>query len=149
MSWSKLESQSPKIAEFSKTRLHNQVAYLATTSKDGAPRVHPFTPIIGEGHFFVFMEPTSPKVNDLRRDARYAVHCAVTDNSGESGEVVVTGKARFIEDAELRALAIKVCPYQYAERYILFEFDVESVMTTEYPDGKAVRKHWKIAEERK
>jgi uncharacterized pyridoxamine 5'-phosphate oxidase family protein len=146
MSWSKLESQSPEIAEFGKTRLHNKVAYLATIRKDGAPRVHPFTPIIGEGHFFVFMEPTSPKGYDLRRDARYAVHCSVTDNSGESGEVVVTGKARFIEDSELRALAIKVCPYQYAERYILFEFDVESVMTTEYPDGQPVRKHWKIEE---
>ncbi len=149
MSWSKVESQSPEIAEFSKARLHNQVAYLATTRKDGAPRVHPFTPIIGEGHFFVFMEPTSPKGNDLRRDARYAVHCGVTDNSGESGEVVVTGKARYIEDSELRALAIKVCPYQYAERYILFEFDVESVMTTEYPDGKAARKRWQIDAERK
>ena len=149
MSWNKLESQAPDIAEFSKTRLHNNVAYLATIRKDGSPRVHPFTPIIGEGHFFVFMEPTSPKGNDLRRDARYAVHCSVTDNSGESGEVVVTGRARFIEDSELRTLAIKVCPYQYAERYILFEFDVDSVMTTEYPDGKAVRKHWKIDEERK
>ena len=113
------------------------------------PRVHPFTPIIGEGHFFVFMEPTSPKGNDRRRDPRYAVHCSVTDNSGESGEVVITGRARSIEDSELRALAIKVCPYQYAERYILFEFDVESVMTTEYPNGQAVRKHWKVDEERK
>jgi len=149
MSWSKLESQSPDIAEFSKARLHNKVAYLATTRKDGAPRVHPFTPIIGEGHFFVFMEPTSPKGNDLRRDARYAVHCSVTDNSGESGEVIVTGKARFIEDTELRALAVKLCPYKPAERYILFEFDVESVTTTEYPDGQAVRKHWKVDEERK
>ena len=149
MSWSKLESQSPDIAEFSKTRLHNKVAYLATTRKDGSPRVHPFTPIIGEGHFLVFMEPTSPKGNDLRRDARYAVHCSVTDNSGESGEVVVAGKARFIEDAELRALAVKICPYKPSERYILFEFDVESVMTTEYPSGEAVRKHWKIDEERK
>jgi hypothetical protein len=71
------------------------------------------------------------------------------DNSGESGEVVVAGRTRFIEDAELRAVAIRVCPYQYAERYILFEFDAESVMTTEYPDGNAVRKHWKVDEERK
>ena len=63
MSWSKLESQSPEIAEFSKVRLHGKVAYLATVRKDSAPRVHPFTPIIGEGHFFVFMEPTSPKGN--------------------------------------------------------------------------------------
>ena len=149
MSWSKLESQSPEIAEFSKIRLHGKVAYLATIRKDGGPRVHPFTPIIGEGHFFVFMEPTSPKGNDLRRNARYAVHCAVTDNSGESGEVVVAGKAKFIEDPELRALAFRICPYTPAERYILFEFDVESVMTTEYPDGQAVRKHWKVDEEKK
>jgi hypothetical protein len=55
MSWNKLESQSPEIAAFGKIRLHNKVAYLATVRKDGSPRVHPFTPIIGEGHFFVFM----------------------------------------------------------------------------------------------
>ena len=147
MNWSKLESQSPEIAEFSKARLHGKVAYLATTRKDGAPRVHPFTPIIGEGHFFVFMEPTSPKGHDLRRDARYAVHCSVTDTSGESGEVVIVGKAKFIEDSEMRALAVKISPYKPAERYILFEFDVESVVTTEYPDGNAIRKHWKVNEE--
>ena len=95
MSWSKLESQAPDIATFAKARLHGKVAYLATIRKDGSPRLHPFTPMIGEGHFFVFMESTSPKRNDLLRDARYAVHCAVTDNSGESGEVIITGKARF------------------------------------------------------
>jgi len=149
MSWDILESQAPDIAEFAKKRLHGKVAYLATIRKDGSPRLHPFTPMIGEGHFFVFMEPTSPKINDLLRDARYAVHCAVTDNSGESGEVIVTGKARFIEDPELRAMTVRVCPYQYAERYILFEFDVESVMLTEYPDGHAVRRRWKIDDERK
>lgn len=149
MSWSKLESQAPDIATFAKARLHGKVAYLATIRKDGSPRLHPFTPMIGEGHFFVFMESTSPKRNDLLRDARYAVHCAVTDNSGESGEVIITGKARFIEDADLRAAAIRVCPYQYAERYILFEFDVEDVLTTEYLEGKPVRKHWKVDEEKK
>ncbi len=117
--------------------------------QDGSPRVHPFTPIIGEGHFFVFMEPTSPKGNDLRRDGRFAIHCSVTDNSGESGEVIITGKAKFIDDPELRALAVRVCPYNPAERYILFEFDPETVMLTEYPNGQAVRKNWKVDEERK
>jgi hypothetical protein len=149
MSWKLLESQAPDVAEFSKERLHDKVAYLATIRKDGSPRLHPFTPIIGEGHFFIFMEPTSPKKNDLLRDARYAVHCAVTDNSGESGEVIITGKARFIEDPELRAAAARVCPYQYAERYVLFEFDIEDVLTTEYPEGSPVRKRWKIDNERK
>lgn len=148
MSWHTFESQAADIAEFSRVRLHDKVAYLATIRKDGSPRVHPFTPIIGEGHFFVFMEPTSPKGFDLRRDHRFAVHCSVTDNSGESGEVSMSGKARFIEDPGLRALAVKICPYSPADRYILFELDPEAVTLTEYPDGGAVRRHWKV-EERK
>lgn len=143
MSWKTFESQSPDLAEFAKTRLHNKVAYLATIRKDGSPRVHPFTPIIGEGHFFVFMEPTSPKGHDLRRDARYAVHCSVSDTSGESGEVIVTGQAKFMEDSEVRALAVRLCPYKPAERYILFEFDLESVLITEYKDDGVARRQWK------
>ncbi|MGH2405330.1 MAG: pyridoxamine 5'-phosphate oxidase family protein, partial [bacterium] len=50
------------------------MAYLATLRGDGAPRVHPVTPIVGEGRLFLFMEPTSPKGHDLRRDGRYALH---------------------------------------------------------------------------
>ena len=144
MSWKTIETQSPEIAEFGRARLHNKVAYLATIRKDGSPRVHPFTPIIGEGHFFVFMEPTSPKGHDLRRDGRYSVHCSVIDTNGESGEFIVTGRAKSIEDPELRAIAARVAPYHPAERYILFEFDIESAMMTEYKDGQAVRQHWKI-----
>jgi hypothetical protein len=143
MSWKTFESQKTELAEFAKARLHNKVAYLATIRKDGSPRVHPFTPIIGEGHFFVFMEPTSPKGHDLRRDGRYAVHCSVSDTSGESGEVIVTGRAKFIEDPESRVQAVRVCPYQPAERYILFEFDLESVLITEYKDEGTVRRQWK------
>jgi nitroimidazol reductase NimA-like FMN-containing flavoprotein (pyridoxamine 5'-phosphate oxidase superfamily) len=149
MSWSKFEFQAPEMAEFSKSRLHGKVAYLATIRKDGAPRVFPFTPIVGEGHFFIFMEPTSPKGNDLRRDNRFAVHCSVTDSSGESGEVSITGTAKFIEDPELRAVAVRNCSYTPAERYILFELNPETVMLTEYPEGGAVRRHWKADEERK
>lgn len=143
MSWKILESESPEIAEFGKTRFQSKVAYLATVRKDGSPRVHPFTPIVGDGHFFVFMEPDSPKGHDLRRDARFAVHCSVTDMSGESGEFIITGKAKFTEDPDLRALAVKHAPYTPAERYILFEFDLESAMMTEYVNGQAVRKRWK------
>ncbi len=144
MSWKTFESQSFELAEFARARLHNKVAYLASIRKDGSPRVHPFTPIIGEGHFFVFMEPTSPKGHDLRRDGRYALHCSVSDTSGESGEVIVTGRAKFIEDPEVLALAVSVSPYQPAERYILFEFDIENVLITEYGDTGTVRRQWKL-----
>ncbi len=144
MSWKTLEEQQPDLAEFGKERLQNKVAYLATIRKDGSPRVHPFTPIIGEGHFFAFMEPTSPKGHDLRRDGRFAVHCSVSDTSGESGEFFVDGKVKFIEDPELRALAVKLAPYHPAERYVLFEFEPESVVITEYKAGEAFRQNWKF-----
>ena len=54
-------------------RLNRKVAYLATIKKDGSPRLHPVTPFIGNGMLFVFTEPSSPKIGDLRRDGRYAL----------------------------------------------------------------------------
>ncbi len=73
-------------SRFGAERLNGKVAYLATVRKDGSPRVHPMTPIIGQGHLFVFMEPTSPKGHDLQRDGRYAI-------------------------LELRALAVRLASY--------------------------------------
>lgn len=144
MSWKIFETQAPELADFARARLHNEVAYLATSRKDGSPRVHPFTPIIGEGHFFVFMEPTSPKGKDLRRDPRFALHCSVADTSGTSGEVFLSGRAVFIEDSALRGAAERVSPYKPAERYILFELYPEHVTITEYPDGGGpARRFWK------
>ena len=143
MSWKNLEETQPELATFGAERLNGQVAYLATVRKDGSPRVHPMTPIIGQGHLFVFMEPTSPKGHDLRRDGRYAIHCAVSDTSGAGGEFIVTGRAHFIDNSELRTLAVRLASYTPADRYILFEFDIESVVSTVYLDGQAVRQHWK------
>ena len=146
MSWQMLEAQAPEMAEFGKQRFGSRVAFLATIRKDGSPRVHPFTPIVGEGHLFVAMEPTSPKGHDLRRDPRFAVHCSVADMSGGSGEFAVTGRARFIEDPDLRALAARLSPFPVIDRYILFELELESASQTEYVDGPTIRKHWKYAE---
>ena len=108
MTWKLLQDQQPELAAFGAQRLNGAVAYLATIRKDGSPRVHPMTPIIGQGHLFVFMEPTSPKGHDLQRDGRYAIHCSVTDTSGSSGEFILTGRARLIDDPALRALAIEL-----------------------------------------
>lgn len=44
------------------------IAYLATIRRDGAPRVHPFCPIIASGRLFAAVPRSSPKGHDLRRD---------------------------------------------------------------------------------
>jgi hypothetical protein len=143
MSWQELEERQPELATFGVERLNRKIAYLATVDREGSPRVHPITPIIGQGHLLVFMEPTSPKGHDLRRNGRYALHCAVSDSSGSSGEFVIRGSARLVDDAGLRLLAEQLAGYKVVERYILFEFEIESAASTIYPDEQPVRHMWK------
>ncbi len=142
MSWHTLEHSNPTLAAFGLKRLAGNVAYLATVRKDGSPRVHPVTPIIGQGRLFIFMEPTSPKGHDLRRDGRYALHCAVSDTSGESGEFIATGRGQLVDDPATRALAAQLSTYKPADRYILFELSVESATSTRYENDKPMREHW-------
>lgn len=147
MSWKELKGASPRLAEFGETRFKTEVAYLGTIKKDGSPRVHPVTPIVAEEHLFLFMEPTSPKGHDLRRDGRYALHCSVDDSSGAGGEFLVTGKARSIEDGELRSIADTHASYDTADRYILFELQIDTAFSTVYgEDGDPVRSRWKREE---
>lgn len=142
MSWQELEQGNPDLADFGFRRFAGGVAYLATIRKDGSPRVHPVTPIIGQGHLFVFMEPTSPKGHDLRRDGRYTLHSAVGGSGGEGGEFYITGQARFVEDSELRSLAAAHASYEPAARYILFELHLESAASTVYENGEPIRQAW-------
>src|SRR5438105_433237 len=141
--WSEFEARAPELAAFGAERLRGQVAYLATVRPDGAPRVHPVTPIIGEGHLFVFMEPTSPKGKDLQRDGRYALHCAVSDSSGGSGEFIVSGHATLVAASNTREVAMRSSSYAPKDRYVLFELSVESAASTEYEGDRAVRRTWK------
>ena len=141
MNWSDFANAAPELAAYGAERLNGRVAYLATTRKDGAPRVHPVTPIIGQGHFFLFMEPTSPKGKDLQRDGRYQIHCAMSDSTGESGEFWCAGRSKLMDDETSRALAAQI-GYQPKPHYILFELDVERAQSTVYQD-EPVRTMWK------
>jgi hypothetical protein len=143
MNWKDFEAASPELAAFGRQRLHGKVAYLATAQKSGAPRVHPVTPEIGEGHLFVFMEPTSPKGKDLQRSGSYALHCGVSDTTGESGEFWCMGHATLIQDPTVRATAARISSYSPAEHYILFELSVERAQSTVYENHQAVRTSWK------
>src|ERR1041384_6637477 len=78
VSWSTFEQQAPDLAAVVRERLlDRRIAYLATTARDGRPRVHPVSPIITADGLYLFMEPTSPKGHDLRRDGRFALHAPV------------------------------------------------------------------------
>lgn len=144
MSWNKLEIADPELAAFGAERfVSTSVAYLATVRSDGAPRVYPVTPIIGEGCLFLFMEPTSPKGHDLQRDGRYAMHCSVENSGGGGGEFFISGRARLVEDPALRQIATNASNFTPADRYILFELSLEHASSTIYDGGATVRKRWR------
>jgi hypothetical protein len=119
---------------FGETRLGVPPAYLATVRDDGVPRVHPVTPIVGDGHLFVFMEPTSPKGRDLRERAWFALHNGVPNTAGSGGEFFITGRASLVDDDELRSIAVRSAAYEPADRYILFELRVTEARCKGYGD---------------
>lgn len=141
-SWGDFALAEPELAAFGEDRLKSGPAYLATVRADGMPRVHPVTPIIGAGRLFLFMEPTSPKGQDLQRGSGYALHCWVLDNDGGDGDFGLTGYAHLTDDPAMRELAARH-GYQPQARYILFELTVESAFSTVYADADApIRKRW-------
>lgn len=150
MSWQALEDQAAELAGYGARRLTGPgVAYIGTVDEDGAPRVHPVTPILAGGRLLVFMEPTSPKGRDLERGSRYALHCAVEDAGGGGGEFRVAGTARLVADPDLRAIAVQGAPYAPADRYVLFELLVDDALSTVYgDDGRAARQRWRARRRR-
>jgi hypothetical protein len=93
------------------------------------------------------LENTAPELAayGLQRfeDGRYALHSAVSDSQGSSGEFIVTGSAALIDDPSRRSLAVQLASYTVADRYILFELSVDSAASTVYKDGHPIRQHWR------
>jgi uncharacterized pyridoxamine 5'-phosphate oxidase family protein len=145
MSWQALAEAAPDLATFGAERLHDQVAYMATLKADGAPRVHPVRPVVTGGRLFVFTEPTSPKVRDLERDPRYALHgTATNDQPWDLREFAVEGNARRVADRDMRAAVNAGSAYPRDEHFLLFELAVDAVMSTVYgPDGRPHRQRWR------
>jgi hypothetical protein len=132
--WAEFERHEPELATFGAVRLAKPPAYLATVRSAGTPRVHPVTPILGDGGLFVFMEPTSPKGHDLRATRWYGLHNGVPDIVGSGGEFFVGGRATLVEDPGRRAVAAAAASYTPADRYILFELDVSEARVVGYGD---------------
>ena len=144
-SWKEFAEQAPEFAEFGKARFQSGVAYLGTLHADGSPRVHPVTPIIG-ANLFLFMEPTSPKRNDLLRDARYTLHCSVEDSSGGGGEFYVRGRGTLTDDSVMREQAVRASSYVPKDYYILFIFTIEFAFMNRYIDGQSNSQRWQASD---
>jgi hypothetical protein len=143
MKWRDFKDGAPELAALGTAILNRKIAFLATLKKNGGPRLHPIRPIIGSGHCFVFINETSPKKDDLLRDGRYALHGSVTETNGLSPEIMISGRAVLVEDADTRTLSEDILGETVPNRYALFEFLIDSVLVTEYSKARLpVRHRW-------
>jgi len=94
VSWGEFAQRNARLSSHVAERITGRLCYLATIRPDGLPRVHPVGLNIRGDQLIVPMSPTSPKGKDLQRSGGYSAHCAVEDNNGGRGEVLLTGIAR-------------------------------------------------------
>jgi len=135
--WGEFEEAAPEIADAGRALLYQfgpGLGFLATVRKDGGPRVHPVCPLIVDGRLWVLVGAESPKVWDLVRDGRYALHSF--PSAGADDEFFVTGPATKNVDGATRAAvsaAVKAQGTTHGETDVLFELGIERAMHAKYP----------------
>jgi hypothetical protein len=144
MSWKEFEQDSPELAALGNEKLNRKIVYLAILKKDGSPHLNPVTPFIDNGMLYMFTEPTSPKIRDLRRDGRYAMHCSVSREEPLI-EFLISGIAAEITDPVVWEQAEKDAAAPVVdESYTLFEFQVKRVLAVLYDeDKKKIIRRWR------
>jgi hypothetical protein len=89
--WAEFERADARLAAFGRERLDGRVCFHATLRRDGSPRVHPVEPWVAAGLLMVRFRGQSPKVREVARDARYALHSPMDNPDGVGGEFLVRG----------------------------------------------------------
>jgi len=147
-SWDEFALEEPDLARIGKLLLFKSrigLGFLATLRKDGAPRLHPISLVLSNGHLYVLIPKTSPKCADLKRDGRYALQ-AFPPQHEETEEFYMAGRAEHIPDPAFRQKLIDDTKIRVEENEALFELLLDRAMHTRLdnwgtPEQKPV--HWK------
>ena len=147
--WAELEADAPDVAARARALLYQfgpPLGYIATVRRDGGPRVHPFCPIVHDGHLWAYLLRHSPKCRDLQRDPRFALHAFPAADVDD--ELMIRGVASVVESPSdaLRAGVIDAAKPATvgADEELLFELGIERVMLATYER----RPQWPPAYER-
>jgi hypothetical protein len=103
--WNEFAAESPGMAQAGHALIYQfrvGLGYLATVRRDSGPRVHPVCPVIASGGLYVFVGNQSPKLHDLLRDGRFALHSF--PNPEVHDEFYVSGRVRRVDDPEIRKI---------------------------------------------
>jgi hypothetical protein len=133
--WETFEAAAPEIAAAGRALLYEHgpgLGYLATLRADGAPRLHPVCPVVAHGGLYVFVGNHSPKIGDLRRDGRFALHSF--PRADVDDEFMVSGVAVDAEDTGARpaVYAAYVATGATTSDDTLFELLIDRALHAEY-----------------
>jgi Pyridoxamine 5'-phosphate oxidase len=150
VTWHEFAAAEPDLAATGRALLNQfgvGLAFLATVSKAGAPRLHPVCPVLSDTGLYVLITPVSPKCQDLRRDGRYALQTFPQPKPG-SDEFYVAGRAALVEDDATRAGVLESARHRADASEVLFELRLERVMHTQWenvltPQMRSVHRKWR------
>jgi hypothetical protein len=116
--------------------------FLATVDNQSGPRLHPVAPIMSSQGLFIAVHRGSPKVRDIYRDPRIALHSTVVPPDDE--EFSVRGLAHEVVGESVRAASVAGASggAQLSDELSLFEVDLVEVGWAWWELGKPTRLRW-------
>lgn len=130
--WEAFAHEAPVVANGGRVLIYQfgiGLGFLATIRRDGGPRLHPVCPIVANGGLYVFVLP-SPKLNDLRRDGRVALHSFPPAEIDD--EFAVTGRATEVVDSSTRMVLEAAYQNEASAEEVLFELHLETALLARY-----------------
>jgi hypothetical protein len=138
--WSEFAEGHPDLAAEGRQLFYEHgnlgLGFLATVRRDGGPRVHPICPILSDNLYGFIVE--GPKLEDLRRDGRYALHSETFPPPRHDDAFYVTGVIEELQVPDLRATLTEqflaerelTQPWPGFDSQALVEFKVDRVLLT-------------------
>ena len=130
--WQTMADQAPEIAAAGRRLLWIPgvgFGYLATVAAAGFPRIHPVNVTLHEGRLYLFVVP-SPKLADLRRDGRYALHSTGTAEIAD--EFAIVGSASEVPDPLVREGVMRSAGYSVADDHVLMELGLDRALWAQW-----------------
>ncbi|MEU4243875.1 pyridoxamine 5'-phosphate oxidase family protein [Actinoplanes sp. NPDC026619] len=137
-SWSEFASADPTLAAAIRALFEQYgpgLAYLATVRPDGAPRLHPVSPVFTDEGLYCFVV-ASPKRGDLARDGRYALHSFPPEECDD--EAYLTGRAARVQDPLVIATLSEALRASPAVDWHLYELHLETATLRRHGPAGAI-----------
>ena len=133
--WREFAAEKPEMAEAGRALIYQfrvGLGYLATVRRDGGPRLHPVCPVIANDGLYVFIGNQSPKLHDLLRDRRFALHSFPSPEVDD--EFYVSGRAVRIDDQAVRRVVYEAytATGAFTSNDTLFELWLERALHAKY-----------------